>query len=198
MSFQFIIDNASSITIDTRATVASTVTRSGVTRSTVRNHQPWVITVEFPTGPRWVDYRRLIAEAERFDRHTVDTINFGASDLDWMFFYQGDGNISTQLCDYTAGFDTVNITGGSPTAYRARAGDFVQLGNYVYKVVDDTAVPSTQVKLHRPVIESGSGTVKWGQNCEFRVKCVEFPNPVIFARNQVGFEGAFRFVEVID
>lgn len=198
MSFQWIIDNASGLTINTRAVVANTITRDGITRSTVRNSQPWQFEVEFPSGPRWEDYRIDLAKAEGLDRYGSADINFAQSEFDWMFPYQGDGEIDGQQADWTAGFDTVTVTGGNVSIYRARAGDFIQLGDYVYKVIRDVPVPTNSIKLHRPVIESGSGFVKWGPDCVFTVKCVEFPSPVIFARNQLGFSGPFRFVEVIN
>lgn len=197
MSFQFIINNATQISFNSKALVAQTTSRSGVTVSAIRNHQPWIFDVSFPEGPRWSDYRQLVAKAEALDRYTETTINFGQSAYDWLFHYQGDAT-GTQSATWVAGDTTALITGGSPTQWRFRAGDFVQLGDYVYKVTEDVTAGTFIVPLHRPILKSGTGTVAVGEAVNFTVKCVEFPNPVIIDRNQFGFTGSFRFVEVIE
>ena len=205
MSFQWVIDNASGITFDMRGMVGTTQTRDGVTRTVSRGGQPWRFTVLPPTGPRWEDYRRSIAEAQRLDRHTQDTIDFSSADLSWMFQYQGDLTaFNSLISSYTAGYSTANITGGvGGSPFRFRAGDLIQLGNYVYMVVQDCPGGQTQVKLHRPLVESGSvsyasGQLKIGADCEFRVKATTLPVPNVFARNQVGWDEPFVFTEVIE
>lgn len=199
MSFQFIINNATQISFNSKAMVAQTTSRSGVTISTLRNHQPWIFTVSFPEGPRWTDYRQLVAAAEGLDRYTETTINFSQSAYDWLFHYQGDAsNITNMIAGWVRGDQFATVTGGSPTQWRFRAGDFIQLGNFVYKVTADVPAASTNVPVHRPIIQSGTGTIQVGQNVNFRVKCVDFPDPVIIDRNQFGFTGDFRFVEVMD
>lgn len=204
MSFQWIINNASQIDVNTQPLIASTVTRDGTVRSVSRGGQPWVFTVTMPDGPRWTDYRELQATAERFDRHTAQNIQFNASGHDWMFAYQGDltppnGN-GTFNGDWSTGFDTFTMTGGTGSGNRVVAGDFVQLGTGgVYKVVETSAANDTSIRVHRPIIDApGTGQVRVGVNCVFTVRCTEFPRPVIFARNQVRWSGPFIFVEVID
>jgi hypothetical protein len=198
MAFQWIIDNAAEIITNTQGIVSSTVTRDGTVNSVSRGGQPWVFTVTLPDGPRWSDYRELIATAERYDRHTAQTINFANSNYDWMFEYQGDRTGPFQG-DWGSGFDTFTMTGGTGTGNRVVAGDFLQLGpsGHVYKAVETTT--GNSVRVHRPIIEApGTGTVAVGGSCNFVVKCTQFPKPRIFARNQVGWTGAFVFVEVID
>jgi hypothetical protein len=205
MSFQWIIDNAAEIVVNTQGIVSSSVTRDGTVSSVARGGQPWVFTITLPDGPRWTDYRELIATAERYDRHTEQSINFANSNYNWMFAYQGDltppnGN-GTFNGDWGSGFDTFTMTGGSGTGNRVVAGDFLQLttSGHVYKVVETSASNDNSIRVHRPIIEAaGTGEVSVGGACNFRVKCTQFPKPRIFARNQVGWTGAFIFVEVID
>lgn len=205
MSFQWIINNAAEIQINNQPLVSSTTTRDGVTRTVSRGGQPWVFTVTLPEGPRWQDYREQIGQAQRYDRHTAQDINFAHSGLDWLFPYQGDftppNPNGTFNGDWSTGFDTFTMTGGTGTTNRVVAGDFVQLtaSGHVYQVVETSGAVSTSVRVHRPIIEaSGTGDVYIGTDVVFTVKCVEFPQPRVFARNQVGWTGPFVFVEVID
>jgi hypothetical protein len=204
MSFQFIIDNAAEIIVNNQPLVASTTTRDGTVRSVSRGGQPWVFTVTLPDGPRWTDYREAISTAQRYDRHTAQTIQFNNSGHDWLFEYQGDltppnpnGSFNG---DWSTGFDTFTMTGGTGSGNRVVAGDFVQLGanGHVYQVVETSSVIDTSIRVHRPIIEnSGSGDVFVGSDCTFTVKATQFPQPRIFAYNQVGWTGAFVFVEEI-
>ena len=203
-NFQWIVDNATSLTVDSRSIVASTTTRSGITRSIERGGQPWVFTVLLPDGVRWTEYRQAIALAEARDKHTQDTINFSASDLKYIYGYQGDFNTTQPILgSWSLGEKDCTITGAvNPGGeYHFRAGDLVLLGSggYVYKVTQDVPVPGGPVKLHRPIIEAGSGNVLvGGESVEFTVKCVEFPRWNIFGYNQVAWDGPFVFVEVIE
>ena len=199
MSFQWIIDNAESISMDSRSVVSSTIARDGTIRSVTRGGQPWRIEAKLPDGPRWTDYRQLIAAAEALDRNTTASISFNNANLSWLFGYQGNWT-GALTGTWTAGDDNFYVTGGSGSGYVFRAGDFVKLGTtgYVYKIKQDLATGGpTYPKVHRPIIESGSGTVIVGANVSMTVRCVEFPRWTIFARDQVAWNGPFVFVEEI-
>ena len=203
MSFQNIIDNAAEIIVNSQPLVASTTTRDGTVRSVSRGGQPWVFTVTLPDGPRWTDYREIIATAEGSDRHTSETIQFNNSGYDWLFPYQGNytpPNVNGSFFgNWTKGNDTALVYGGTGSGNRFVAGDLLQLrtGGHVYKVIE-TTIGST-IKLHRPILdENGPDDVFVGTDCTFTVRATQFPQPRIFARNQVGFTGSFVFVEVID
>jgi len=199
VSFQWIIDRANAIEFDAREITSITTSRSGYSRTVSRGGQPWDFTVTLPDGPRWIDYRSDYANALASGRHTAETIQFNNPGHAWMFAYQGDMDLTGATATYTQGNSAITVQGGTGSGYRFRAGDLIELGSYVYKVVSDVLSSSTQVTLHRPVIEaSGSGvSIAVGADCEFSVKCVEFPRPVFFAINQVGWSGPFRFVENI-
>jgi hypothetical protein len=101
MSFQWIIDNATSMEINRMPIVASTTARDNTVRQVSRGGNVWTFTVRLPDGPRWTDYRQNISLAEA-DRLETNTINFTNSGLSWMFDYQGShtstsGNISVSV-----------------------------------------------------------------------------------------------------
>lgn len=202
MSYQFIVDNASSITIDNRAQVGLTTTRSGITRAVRRGAQPWVFTVEFPTGPRWTDYRRDIGAMADLDRDTEFSISFNNSGHSWMFAYQGN-SVTSMTANFTQGQSQFTLASGSAASgYNFRAGDFVQFGGSgpVYQVVEDASYTQTTIQIHRPIIEASrtGAIILKGADCQFNLTCAELPTPVIFARDQVGFTGPFVFVEHLD
>ena len=200
MSFQYVIDNATSISISKRKRVAQTVSRGGVTKATSVGGQIYEFRVQLPNGPRWTENRQSIEKIEALDRTTVDTIQINQSSLDYINKYQGDlTNVSSIQVTYSSG-NTLTITGGATLAsgYRFRAGDFIQLGSSgsVYNVTEDVAYNDNTITVHRPVLESaGSYTLEVGQDVSWDVLCVEMPTWTIFGYNQVSWSGAFVFVE---
>jgi len=202
MSYQTIIDNASNIKVDNRGMVASTTTRSGYTRTVSRGGQPWIFEVEFPSGPDWREYRRLIAPIADLDRHTSETVKFNAAGHAWMFEYQGD-IVGTPQATWTQGQDSFTLSQGAPASgFNFRAGDILQLGasGQVYQVVADAAFSTTTIQVHRPIVEESASnvTILLGQNAGFKVICTSYPRLNLFANNQFGFDGPFTFVETYD
>lgn len=202
MSFQWIIDNAESISINRKKIVASTTARDGTTRSVSRGGQLWRFDVKLPDGPRWTDYRQLISQAEANDRVTSGNIQFNNSGHDWLVQYQGDSaNYTGFIATITQGSTTITLTTSPTTSsgYKFRAGDFIQLGasGKVYTVAADVAYNSNTVTLHRPVLESSASGVslRVAENCVFNVICVQFPEWTLFARDQVSWSGPFIFAE---
>ena len=201
MSFQWIFDNAESISITSRPTVASTVSIDGTYRAVSLGNAPWRFEVKLPDGPRWEDYRVQIAQAQALDRFTAATVQISAAgQTSWLNRYQGN-SISTAnvTATYTSG-NTITLTAGlsGSTGFRLRAGDFVQLGSTgsVYQVAADVPANTNTVTLHRPVREAaGSYSVLIGPAVSWSVRCLEFPQWNIFARNQVSWTGPFVFIE---
>jgi len=74
MSFQWIVENATTISINRKDVVSNTTARDGTTRVVTRGNAKKIFTVQLPDGPRWSDYRTLIESAESLDRHTSGTI----------------------------------------------------------------------------------------------------------------------------
>jgi len=85
MSFQWIFDNASSISINRKNIVASTTARDGTTKAVSRGSGAKVFTVRLPDGPRWSDYKSDIESAEALDKTTTDTISIKYSLFPWYY-----------------------------------------------------------------------------------------------------------------
>jgi hypothetical protein len=202
MSFQWIIDNAETISLDQKKVIGTTTTRSGVVRNVSRGGQVWRFDVKLPDGPRWTDYRNRIATAQALDRTTTATISLSAAGQSWLYAYQGNSvNITGFVATITQGSATITLTTSPTTAsgYKFRAGDYIQLGSTgkVYQVAADVAYNSNTVTLNRPVIDATAAGValRVAQNCVWTVICVEFPTWTLFSRDQVSWSGPFTFVE---
>jgi hypothetical protein len=209
MSFQPIIDNAASISINRKKKVAQTVSRDGTVKATSLGGQTWEFEVRLPDGPRWEDYRSIIEQAENLDRISTGEIRLNNAGFDWLVPYRGDLSNTADVLgspitvSFTSG-NTVTITGGgtglSSGQFRFRSGDLIQLGSSgkVYSVVYDVAHNGTTITLNRPVREAaGSYTLSVGRAVVFNVICVQFPQWTIFERNQISWSGPFIFAEAI-
>ena len=202
MSFQYVIDNAETISISKRKRIAQTVSRAGVVKATSVGGQVYEFRVALPNGPRWSDNRRLIETVEALDRTTVDTIQINKAAHSYISGYQGNlTNVSSVTVSYSTG-NTLTITGGATlgSGYRFRAGDFIQLGasGSVYNIIEDVAYNDTSILVHRPVREAaGNYTLLVGQNVSWDVICVEMPTWTIFGYDQVSWSGSFVFVEAV-
>jgi hypothetical protein len=200
--FQWIIDRSSSISIERKQVVASTTSRSGVTRSVSRGGQTWVFEVKVADGIPWTDLRSYITLAEKLDRVTQSTIQINSTGHSWLTGYQGNSVNSTGFQGtWTKGATSITLTTSPTTAsgYKFRAGDIIQLGSgHVYTVAADVAYNSNTVTLHRPILDATvvSGTaISVGQNCTWSVVCVQFPKWTLAARNQVNWDAPFIFHE---
>ena len=206
MSFQYIIDNASTINFDRSPVVAQTLSRDGTIRATSRGGSNWKFTVSFGNAS-WTDLRTQLESIESKGRHTSDNINFNSSGHSWMFPYKGAiaDRTGWTTATLTAG-NTFTILGfGSATVNTGnvilKAGDLVQLGStgHVYTVVNDVTKASgvnPVVTVHRPLIESGGGvTLVVGPACNFKVFCTKIPQATMFDYNLANFNGPFEFIE---
>lgn len=202
MSFQWIIDNAETISIDQKKVVGSTTTRDGTVRNVSRGGQVWRFEVKLPDGPRWTDYRVSIAKAQALDRTTTATISLSDTGQSWLYQYQGNSvNYTGFVASITKGSNTITLTTSPTTSsgYKFRAGDYIQLGSSgkVYQVAADVAYNSNSVTLNRPVLDNTATGVslKVAENCSWTVICQDFPTWTLFARDQVSWSGPFVFVE---
>jgi len=202
MSFQWIIDNAESISINRKKVVASTQARDGTVRAVSRGGQVWRFDVKLPDGPRWTDIRQYITQAEALDKITAANIQFSNTGHQWLVKYQGNSvNYTGFIASITKGSSTIQLTASPTTSsgYKFRAGDFIQLGSSgkVYTVAADVAFNSNVVTLHRPVLENTATGVslRVAENCIWSVICTQFPDWTLFARDQVSWSGQFVFIE---
>lgn len=210
--YQWVFDNAESITVNNRGVVAQTITRDQRIRTMSRGGETWKFTVSLPTGPRWQDIRYYIAGIDSVDRTAIEYINFSKSSYRWMFEYRGDATSTAGLTlRYTASQAAINtkvlqasnLPTMSSSAALFQAGDLVQMTGspYVYQVTDrvnrgsDTTV---NIPVHRSVLDTPSdtyATAKIGHNVEFRVICIQRPDWSWVERNIVGWSGEFVFHE---
>jgi hypothetical protein len=85
MSFQWIIDNAESLSLDKKQMIGQTQTRSGVVRAVSRGVQPVTITAKLPDGPKWSDIKNDIASATALDRYQTAVITIKYSKFPWYY-----------------------------------------------------------------------------------------------------------------
>lgn len=202
MSFQWIIDNAESISIDRAEIVGQSITRNQTVRAVSRGAGIWKFTVKLPDGIAWTDIRGNISLAEKLGRTNTAQISLNTSGQSWMYQYQGNSvNSVGFVASITTGSNTITLT-TSPTTtsgYKFKAGDFIQLGasGRVYTVAADVPYNSNSVTLHRPVIDNTATNValRVGSDCAWTVICTQFPTWNLFARDQVGWSGPFVFYE---
>lgn len=126
MSFQWIINNAESISINRKKMVATTTARDGTVRAVSRGTQPKRFTVKIPDGLPWSANKSNIEAAEALDRVSTATITIPYAKFPWFY-----------------------------------------------------------------------NNVNPGTDLTYTVRCIEFPEWNIFARDQVGWSGAFVFQEVL-
>lgn len=126
MSFQWIVDNAETLSINRKKMVATTTARDGTVRAVSRGTQPKRIEVKLPDGIPWTEIKTYIEAAEVLDKISTATISIPYAKFPWYY-----GNIA----------------------------------------------PSS--------------------NESYTVRCIQFPDWVIFARNQVSWTGSFVFQEVL-
>jgi hypothetical protein len=124
--------------------------------------------------------RNVIQAIDNKDRQLPESISFASTNLSWFVAYQGDlttgqVNALTLASAPAANATTIsvgNLPSVSSSAYVFKAGDFLQLGLYPYKVTENVLRGSgstVNVTLHRPVISTPSvGTLTAvGSACTF-------------------------------
>ena len=202
-AFQYIFDNAESISIDRRAVTAQTISRDQTVRTVSRGGQIWRFSVRLPDGIRWSDLRSSIESIDYADRYTPGTVQLNNSGYnDWLTKYQGNcANTNAVGASWTQGATSITLTSGqAASGYNFRKGDLIQLtsSGRVYSVVSDVAYNSNTVTVNRPILdESSSGTLKIGPAVTWTVVCTSLPNWTIFARDQVSWSGEFVFYEAL-
>lgn len=74
MSFQWVFDNAESISINRKAVVGQTITRNQTVRAVSRGNSVRKFTVKLPDGMPWSEVATDINAMETADRFTKETV----------------------------------------------------------------------------------------------------------------------------
>lgn len=164
--FQTIFDIQQKMEVNNRRTTGIQVARSGyVTTADYLTAVPFVFTVTPHQYLYYPQVRDVIQSIDNADRTVPQTITFSSANLQWFTKMQGTATAATLAA--TPAANTQTLTLSSNGTYKA--GDFIQIGNYPYKVTADSA--GTTVYIHRPFIGTASSgaTVTLGSNVTFRV-----------------------------
>lgn len=210
MSFQTIFEVQQSMTVNNRRTVGQQVSRSGQMRvAQYLTAVPWVFTVAPHNYLAYATSRQIIQTIDNLDRQLPETIVFNSANLRWFTAYQGGAATTpttvTLGATPAANSQTLSLANlPVSTGPIFRAGDFIMIGGYSYKITAD--VPYTgataTVSIHRPVIgspESGDA-VACGNNCTFRVlaeRCPTYTLTPYPSSALVNWDDAFVFREDI-
>lgn len=207
MSFQTIFEIQQSMSVNNRRTVGQQVSRSGQIRTAqYLTSVPWVFTITPHNFLYYPQVRDVIQSIDNLDRQTSATISFDTPELSWFVAYQGSASsapttmqlASTPLANAT----TLSITGvPSASGNIFKAGDFIMVGGYTYKVTEDVARADTiSVPIHRPVIGSpvAGNPVACAENCTFNVYAEQCPTYTLMPMTNgafVAWDGPFVFRE---
>lgn len=84
-NFQWVVDNASTLSINRLDTVAQTEARDGTIRATSRGTPKKRITIQLPNGPRWDENVANIEGIEALGRTSTETIQIKYSVFPWYY-----------------------------------------------------------------------------------------------------------------
>ena len=214
MSFQTILNIQQRMNVNNRRVVGQQVSRGGyVTTAQYLTAVPWVFTVQPHAFLYYPQVRDVIQSIDNADRQNPQNITFNTDTLSWFTAYQGSlttgqANSLTLSAVPAANSQTIsvgNLPSVTSTLIIFKAGDFLQLGSYVYKVTAQVLRGSSStvsVNLHRPVIGTPTvGTLTAvGSNVVFPVVAESCPtytlNPMT-AGAFVEWNGEFVFREYI-
>jgi hypothetical protein len=197
MSFQTIIDIHQAININNRRTIGQQYSRSGqLTVAQYLTVVPWVFTVKPHQYLSYAQARDVIQSIDNADRQNPQYITFSSSNLSWFTVMRGTATAATLAA--TPAPNTQTLTLSSNGTYKA--GDFIELAGYVYKVTADSA--GTVVNIHRPLIgaPTSGAVLTLGSAVQFYVIAQECPTYTLTPMKDTAFiewSGDFVFREYI-
>jgi hypothetical protein len=197
MSFQTIFNIQQSMTVNNRRMVGQQVARSGyITVAQYLTAVPWVFTVTPHSYLYYPQVRDIIQTIDNKDRQLPETITFNNDNLDWFTKTLGTATTATLNGTPTANTQTLALTSNGTF----KAGDFIMVGGYTYKITADSA--GSSVNIHRPLIgtPSSGATVSIGNACTFTVVAERCPTYTLNPMTDGAFvqwDDAFVFREYI-
>lgn len=201
MSFQWVIDNATSMTIDRSPIVGQTITRNQTVRAVSRGSGIWRFTITVPNGFKFTDIRQKIVDLESLGRFSTQNVQISNSGLNYIVKYQGNSvNKTNFVASATAGNNYLTLTASPTTSsgYKFRKGDLIQLGTNpaVYTVTADVAYNANTVYVNRSIENTVTNiTLKVGEDVVWTLICTEFPSWTISEYDLVQWSGPFVFYE---
>lgn len=212
MSFQTIVDIQQSMTVNNRRMIGQQLSRSGQIRTAqYLTTVPWVFTIRPHSFLYYPQVRDVIQTIDNLDRQTAANITFSSSTLSWFTEYKG-GLSGAQAAALTlaavpaTNSQTLTI-GNLPSVASSTvvftAGDFIQIGAYVYKITAQVLRGSgstVSVGIHRPIIGTPStGTLTAvGSSVYFPVYAEQCPTYTLNPMTNGAFvewDGPFVFRE---
>lgn len=184
MSFQTIVDIHQSISVNNRRMIGQQYSRSGqITVAQYLTTVPWIFTVRPHQYLSYAQVRDVIQSIDNADRQNPQYINFTSTNLQWFTKMQGTATSATLAA--TPAPNTQTLTLSSNGTYKA--GDFIQLAGYVYKVTADSA--GTIVNIHRPLIGSPTigATLTLGSAVQFYVVAEKCPTYTLTPMKDTAF-----------
>jgi hypothetical protein len=197
MSFQTIFEAQQSMTVNNRRMVGQQVARSGyITVAQYLTAVPWVFTVVPHNYMYYPQVRAIIQSIDNKDRELPETITFDSANLSWFLEMQGTATSATLNGTPTPNTQTLNLTSNGTF----KAGDFIMVDGYTYKVTADSA--GSVVTIHRPLIGTPTSgtTVYMGTDCTFTVVAEKCPTYTLTPMTDgafVNWDDAFVFREYI-
>jgi hypothetical protein len=172
MSFQTIFDIQQSMTVNNRRMVGQQVARSGyITVAQYLTAVPWVFTIQPHAYLYYPQVRDIIQTIDNKDRQLPEQISFASTNLQWFVKMRGTATAATLNGAPAANTQTLALTSNGTF----KAGDFIMVSGYVYKITADSA--GSSVSIHRPLIGTpASGTTVFlGTACTFNVVAESCP-----------------------
>lgn len=172
MSFQTIVDISQNIEVNNRRTIGQQYSRSGQVRvAQYLTAVPWVFTVTPHNFLYYPQVRSVIQAIDNADRQNAELITFSSTNLEWFTKMQGTATTATLASTPATNAQTLSITSNGTF----KAGDFIQIAGYVYKVTADSA--GSSINIHRPIIGSptSGATITLGKNVAFNVVAEQCP-----------------------
>jgi len=146
MSFQTILNIHQKLSINNRRTIGQQVSRSGQLRvAQYLTAVPWVFTVMPHNYLYYPQARAIIQSIDNADRQNPENITFNTTELEWFTKMQGTATAATLSVTPVANTQTLSLSSNGTF----KAGDFIQVGGYVYKVTADSA--GSTINIHRPL-----------------------------------------------
>ena len=197
MSFQTIVDIQQSMTVNNRRMIGQQYSRSGqVTVAQYLTAVPWVFTIRPHNYLYYPQVRDIIQSIDNADRQVPEYITFDSASLDWFTKMQGTATSATLASTPLPNTQTLSLTSNGTF----KAGDFIEVGGYVYKVTADSA--GSTVYINRPLIGNpvSGATVTLGKDVSFNVvaeKCPTYTLTPMANGAFVNWDDEFVFREYI-